>query len=110
MFLRCSLFGDNAALETMELNDLKYDAALVLWKRDEEDDDKIKFHEAISFGTKPLTDAHKAQYETNGGKMLPSVNRNNWSHLEKNENNESGANIKILGRWSKKNLTSQNLI
>jgi len=30
--------------------------------------------------------------------------------MEKNENNESRANIKILDRWSKKNLTSQNLI
>ena len=84
MFLGCSLFGDNAALETMELNDLKYYAALVLWKRDEEDDDKIKVHEAISFGTNPLEDAHKAQYETHGQEMLPRVDRNKWSYLENN--------------------------
>ena len=30
--------------------------------------------------------------------------------MEKKENNERGTNIKILDRWNKKNLTSQNLI
>ena len=84
MFLGCSLFGDDAALETMEINDLKYYAALVLWKRDEEDDDKIKVHDAISFGTNPLEDDHEDKYEKHGREMLPSVDRNKWRHLENN--------------------------
>jgi len=75
MFLGCSLFGDNKALETMNLNVLKYkyEAALVLWKRDKEENDEIKVHKAISFGTEELTNDHKKQYGENEQDMLPGV-------------------------------------
>ena len=81
MFLGCSLYGDNAALDTMDPNDLKYDAALVLWKRDD-DNDEIEVHSAISFGTIPLTDAHREEYAENRPGMLPGVGMDAWNHLE----------------------------
>jgi len=83
MFLGCSLFGDNKALETMDLNNLDYCAALVLWKRDD-DNDEIKVHEAISFGTIDLTDAHTKKYERYGQDMLPAVESDSWIRLENN--------------------------
>ena len=84
MFLGCSLFGGSVNVSEDEVapNDLKYEAALVLWKR-HDDNDEIQVDKAISFGTIELTDKHKKQYADEGSKMLPRVNR--WEHLGKKD-------------------------
>eukprot|EP00554_Chaetoceros_debilis_P007692 CAMPEP_0194078242 /NCGR_PEP_ID=MMETSP0149-20130528/4690_1 /TAXON_ID=122233 /ORGANISM="Chaetoceros debilis, Strain MM31A-1" /LENGTH=424 /DNA_ID=CAMNT_0038759469 /DNA_START=130 /DNA_END=1401 /DNA_ORIENTATION=- len=80
MFLGCSLFGESVDVSEDEVapNDLKYEAALVLWKR-HDDNDEIQVDKAISFGTIELTEKHKKQYADEGSKMLPRVNT--WERL-----------------------------
>ena len=80
MFLGCSLFGNSTDLGKMDENDLEYEAALVLWKRNE-DNDEIRVNNAIDFGTKQLSAAHKQQYEGDGQGRLPGVT--NWTRREK---------------------------
>ena len=58
---------------------MEYDAALVLWKRD--NNGEIMAQSAISFGTSPLTEAHKKEYEENRSEMLPEVDRYGWERL-----------------------------
>jgi peptide/nickel transport system ATP-binding protein len=62
--------------------------------------------------TKEILTNPKEIYTKSLISSVPPTNKkiSRFKIMEKNENNESGANIKILGRWSKKNLTSQNLI
>jgi len=83
MFLGCHLFGHSVGVKKGEFdpNNLEYEAALVLWKRDEGNNDEIKVYKAISFGTKELTDKHKEQYAKEGSEVLPRVRENRCEHL-----------------------------
>jgi peptide/nickel transport system ATP-binding protein len=62
--------------------------------------------------TKEILTNPKEIYTKSLISSVPPTNKkiSRFKIMEKNKNNESGVNIKILGRWSKKNLTSQNLI
>ena len=73
--------GKSDWLSYIRSRKLKYDAALVLWKRDD-DNDEIEVHSAISFGTIALTDAHREEYAENRPGMLPGVGMDAWNHLE----------------------------
>ena len=62
--------------------------------------------------TKEILTNPKEIYTKSLISSVPPTNKkiSRFKIMEKKENNEKGTNIKILDRWNKKNLTSQNLI
>ena len=62
--------------------------------------------------TKEILTNPKEIYTKSLISSVPPTNKkiSRFKIMEKKENNEKGTNIKILERWNKKNLTSQNLI
>ena len=66
----------------------------------------------IGITTKEILTNPKEIYTKSLISSVPPTNKkiSRFKIMEKKENNEKGTNIKILDRWNKKNLTSQNLI
>jgi len=62
--------------------------------------------------TKEILTNPKEIYTKSLISSVPPTNKkiSRFKIMKKKENNEKGTNIKILDRWNKKNLTSQNLI
>jgi len=73
----------------------------------------MKNGDLVEIGTtKEILTNPKEIYTKSLISSVPPTNKkiSRFKIMEKNENNERGANIKILERWNKKILTSQNLI
>ena len=73
----------------------------------------MKNGDLVEIGTtKEILTNPKEIYTKSLISSVPPTNKkiSRFKIMEKKENNGRGTNIKILGRWNKKNLTSQNLI
>ena len=73
----------------------------------------MKNGDLVEIGTtKEILTNPKKIYTKSLISSVPPTNKkiSRFKIMEKKENNEKGTNIKILDRWNKKNLTSQNLI
>ena len=70
-----------ATVSKPDAEDSSYEAAIVLWAKDEDEDDTIKVLDVVSFGIKHLSEEVKNHWSEYCASQLLAVGLNRWQQL-----------------------------